>query len=286
MKPEKDFLQREIDQIEKDVLGGISPGKPPIFSGEALSQAARSGSRELGGGSAADLRADLSFNPAAAFVLFWRLGSLSATAEALDIHYQNLVAYATEQEWNALVEQLPKVADLRPETTQARLKAMENNRAENYRQSDRLRKLVDVWVGAMETALAKAAGQKGGVMKGLPTAKELNDLLKAVQSLHDSTYRALGDKGAADSGSAGNVHGEVTAGLLAKIHATLGDGTIKAAVVLSGDPEEPVFDLTPHPAGPTDGPQGTRGPIGNSGEYAPNDLLPDLTPDAEDLRHE
>ena len=147
---------------------------------------------------------------AAAFVAYSKGAPLSEVSEVFGIPLETLQKRAQWEGWPALVRQSTALQTGVPpsaEKTEARLRLIEENRAENYRMAcllradllSQLEKLVDG-----ELQIEKSWNNKGCVVTHLtdPSTGDRVNLATYARTIADLTYRALGDREAAEGGAA------------------------------------------------------------------------------------
>lgn len=138
-------------------------------------------------------------NPNALFMLWQHFGGDSRrTAAATGVSRAIIESMAHDFQWKELSDGRLGLKDEKLER--------EVNRAQNYVQAQRIRKVIDFVVQELEADPAKLKSamtrvdEQGNVTF---SAKALVELAKAAESAQTMSYRALGDKVATEADSAG-----------------------------------------------------------------------------------
>jgi hypothetical protein len=129
-------------------------------------------------------------NPSSLYLLWLSLGGdCQLAAAAAHIRVEIVQALEHDFQWRDLAGGKLGLKDSHLE--------QEVNRAQNFVQSQRLRKLIDGAIteledlGALRDSLVESSGRDGSTLK--ITAKPLVELAKAAEAVHNLSYRALGD---------------------------------------------------------------------------------------------
>lgn len=134
-------------------------------------------------------------NPNALFMLWQHLGGDDKrTAAAAGVDVRIVVALAHDFHWRDLAQGRLGLKDEKLEK--------EVNRAHNYVQSQRIRKVIDKTLEELEsdpTTLRAALISVDEEGNRKFSAKPLVELAKAAEAVHNMAYRALGDKVANDA---------------------------------------------------------------------------------------
>lgn len=142
------------------------------------------------------------YNWAKAFTEFHNGATLEEVAATHDIPFETVKQRANEEQWKQIRLELQRADDMMPARTEARLKAIELNREENLRQAVALRDDVarilvklqkDEWTIPSVVTVGKG---KDAVQQVVERKASINDrllLANYVRTIHDLTYRALGD---------------------------------------------------------------------------------------------
>jgi hypothetical protein len=123
-----------------------------------------------------------SVNPSALFVAYLQGATVPEIAEEFGVSESIVTRYSREHKWKALAlkADTPALLDTQDDVA---LSVIKKNRDENLKQAVRLRTEVD---NTLNEATA------GGLLPLRPAV--LKDVAQAVSTIHDLTYRAVGDK--------------------------------------------------------------------------------------------
>lgn len=144
----------------------------------------------------------LQFNYASAFAMYEQGHTLDQISQVTGIPIKTLKTQHSLQGWQGLKASMKsfhdaqrELAPLTPTVDHAlALKRLETNRDANYTQAKQLfdltQKTIDTWIKA-----ATIPNEEGRTFA--PSPKDLKELANAVATIHELTYRALGDGTAA-----------------------------------------------------------------------------------------